>query len=71
MYPLQYLTDIYFGIVLAENLDYDTTASIVAKSTGRALGFLFAEAKAYEGREWSRPYDYYTTLFDCLIHANH
>ncbi len=53
----------YLGLVLTEHLDYDTTASIVAKSAGRALGLLIAKFKAYGGL----PYDCYIKLYDSLV----
>ncbi len=43
---------IYLGLV-TEHLDYDTTASILAKSAGTALGILIAKFKACG----SLPYD--------------
>ncbi len=39
----------YLWLVLTDNLDYNTTASIVAKSASRVLGLLIAEAKADGG----------------------
>ncbi len=53
----------YLGLVLTEHRDYDKSASIVAKSAGRAFGLLIAKFKAYRGL----PYDCYTKRYDSLV----
>lgn len=53
----------YLGLVLNEYLDYDFTASVVAKSAGRALGLLIAKFKAYGGMH----YDCFTKLYHSLV----
>ncbi len=53
----------YLGLMLTEFLDYHITASIVAKSAGRALGLLITKYKAFGGL----PYDCYTKLYDSLV----
>ncbi len=53
----------YLGLILPEILDYHITVSIVAKSAGRALGWLIAKYTAFGGL----PYDCYTKLYDSLV----
>ncbi len=45
----------YLGLILTEFLDYQITASIVARSAGRALGLVIVRYKAFGGL----PYDCY------------
>ena len=53
----------YLGLILSEHLDYQITATMVAKSASRALGLLFAKFKASGGM----PYQVYTKLYDTLV----
>ena len=39
----------YLGLVLHENLDYNVTAQMVAKSAGRALGLIITKSKLLGG----------------------
>ena len=48
----------YLGIILDEFLDFNTTASILADSAGRALGNIFSKYKMNKGFG----YDTYTKL---------
>ncbi len=52
-----------FGLVIGEHLDYQYTATMVAKTAGYALGLLIAKVKSYDGV----PYDFYTKLYNALV----
>ena len=54
---------VYLGLVLEEHLNFNITASFVAKSASRALGLLISKFKTIGGM----PYNVYSKLYDSLV----
>ena len=54
---------LYLGLVLEEHLNFNVTASFVAKSASRALGLLICKFKSIGGM----PFKVYTKLYDSLV----
>ena len=50
----------YLGLVLDEFLNYDTTATVLAESGGRALGAVYSKFKQLKGLG----YNTYTKLYN-------